>query len=593
MFDKEISTPSQEGDSEAAPNEEAADASLAPYLLGAAAFTLSACGGGGGGGGSSPSGGVLSPPAPLPPPPMTATGAARLLTQTSFGPTLSEINAATGRTILDWLELQFNTPSIDTHWGYVSRKGPPGCTTCDSEYINAFMESFWYQAIKGNDQLRQRLVFALTEIFVISTENSPIGGDPFAFAGYLDMLGKHVFGNFRDLLEGVAMSPAMGYYLSHIQNEKEDPSTGRIPDENFAREVMQLFTIGLWELNGDGSRKLDLLGKPVPTYGQADISGMAKVFTGFSWGGPDTDENRWYGWPINEVDSVRWDLPMQSYQSHASTSEKRIVGGVVIPAGTSGTQSLKIALDTLFNHPNVGPFIGSQLIKRLVTSNPSKAYVQRVTNAFNNNGSGVRGDMKAVFRAIYTDPETDAAVTAGSNSYGKLKEPVLCLAQWLRAFDAKAPKGLYAIWNLEDPVWSLGQNPLRAPSVFNWYRPEYTPPGAIAAAGLVAPEFQQAHETTVTAYVNFITGLVEWGVGWEDTRVSSAYTEELKLAPTPSALIDHLDRLLCFGTLTPETKTIILDALNSLDATETDYLMLRVICAVTLVMLSAEFRVQK
>jgi uncharacterized protein (DUF1800 family) len=279
------------------------------------------------------------------------------------------------------------------------RNGPPGCTVCDSAYINAVMESFWLQAVRGPDQLRQRTVFALSQIFVVSNVNSSIDSEVGAHASYLDMLARNAFGNFRTLLEEVATHPAMGHYLSHFRNEREDEASGRIPDENFAREVMQLFTIGLWELNQDGSRRRDPAGEFIPTYAQDDVSGLARVFTGWSWGGPDRSVARWHGW----VGGRNWQEQMGNYPDFHSPSEKRFLG-VTIPAGTSGEESLRIALDRLFNHPNVGPFIGRQMIQRFVTSNPSPAYIARVAAAFNDNGQGVRGDMRAVLRAVLLDP---------------------------------------------------------------------------------------------------------------------------------------------------------------------------------------------
>ncbi|MCH2222462.1 MAG: DUF1800 family protein, partial [Dechloromonas sp.] len=255
---------------------------------------------------------------------------------------------------------------------------------------------------------------------------APLDAAPLAAASFLDTLSQHAFGNFRDLLEAVTLHPAMGTYLSHLGNDKENTATGRMPDENYAREVMQLFTIGLWELNEDGTRRQQN-GQDIPTYGQPEVMGMAKVFTGWSWAGPDTNEGRWLGW-VNGVQTQPWDQPMQPYPQHHSTSEKRILRGVVIPAGTGPRESLEIALDTLFNHPNVGPFIGRQLIQRLVTSNPSPAYIARVARAFNNNGAGVRGDMKAVIRAVLLDPEARDAAKLADGNWGKLREPVVRVA---------------------------------------------------------------------------------------------------------------------------------------------------------------------
>jgi uncharacterized protein (DUF1800 family) len=473
---------------------------------------------------------------------------------------------------------------MDRHWDYVARKGPPGCNPCDSGYINAVMESFWHQAVKSPDQLRQRVVLALSEIFVVSAVNSSIETIAGAHASYLDMLSRNAFGNFRQLIEDVSRHPAMGVYLSHMGNEKEDPASGRLPDENYAREVMQLFTIGLWQLNEDGTRKKDANQRDIPTFGNADVMGLAKVFTGWNWGGPDASFERWKGWK-----GYTFDLPMQVYPDYHSSSEKRFLG-TSIPPGTPGTQSMKLAMDTLANHPNVGPFVALRLIQRLVTSNPSPAYVARVARTFNNNGSGVRGDMKAVVRAILLDSEARDPARVGDPTFGKLREPMVRFANWMRAFDARAQNGYYRIWNLEDPVKSLGQNPQRAPSVFNWFRPNYAPPGEILNRGLVAPEFQITHETTTTGYANFITYTVPRGHGWNADAILANYGAELALAGNPTALVDRLNLVLVAGRMSAPTRDSIVAAVTAVPATQATT---RVHVAVALTMLSPDYIVQK
>lgn len=511
--------------------------------------------------------------------------AARLLMQATYGPTMADIDSVVASGAESWVAQQFATPPMDTHWAYVmERKGPIGCTVCNAQYINATMESFWTQAVRGPDQLRQRTVLALSELFVVSTVNSAVSIQADAHASYLDMLSRNAFGNFRTLLEQVSTHPTMAHYLSHMRNQKEDPTTGRIPDENYAREVMQLFSIGLWQLNADGTRKTDGSGSPIPTYGQDDVMGLAKVFTGWSWNGPDKSFGRWSGWQ-----GFDWKNQLQNYPDFHSTSEKRFLGAVV-PAGASGEQSLKVAMDTLFNHPNVGPFIGSQLIKRFVTSNPSPAYVGRVAAAFNNNGGGTRGDMKAVLRAVLLDTEARSEAQLANPQWGKLKEPLVRFGNWMRAFNASASDGYYRIWNLEDPVSSIGQNPLRAPSVFNWFRPGYAPPGEILRRGLVAPEFQITHETTTTGYANFVTHTVERGHGWNSSAIKANYAPELALANNPAALMDRLNLLLTAGRMSASTRQTILDAVSALPPTNANA---RVHTAVALTMLSPDYIVQK
>jgi uncharacterized protein (DUF1800 family) len=522
--------------------------------------------------------------------------AARLLVQATFGPTIATIDEAHSKGAAQWVNEQLAMPLHNpSHWKYVViDKGPKG----DSRYINSTMESFWSQAVRGNDQLRQRMVFALTEIFVVSTVNSAVDIQEDAHASYLDMLSRNAFGNFRTLIEEVSLHPTMAVYLSSFKNEKEVPG-GRQPDENYAREVMQLFTIGLWQLNDDGSRKLDAAGKWIPTYTQNDIKGMARVFTGWSWGqdAPNPDYNQWYP-------PTRWDLLMDPYPDFHSTSEKAIINGVVIPPNTSARASMKIALDTLFNHPNVGPFIGSQLIKRFVTSNPSPGYVSRVTAAFNDNGSGARGDMKAVMRAVLLDDEARNNNRITDPYFGKLREPIVRYSHFMRAFNVKtyAPI-IYRIWNLEDPVSSIGQNPLRSPSVFNWFRPDYAPPGAILASGRRAPEFQITHETTVTGYTNFIVGKAERETerfrtefaqyGDVSEYLAADVSAELALADQPDALLDRLDLLLLSGQMQPWLRNTVKQAINNIPMTANRARDERVAAATAIIMASPQYLVQK
>jgi uncharacterized protein (DUF1800 family) len=320
--------------------------------------------------------------------------------------------------------------------------------------------------------------------------------------------------------------------------------------------------------------------------------GMAKVFTGWGWA---TDWNGWSG--------VTYSKQMINYAPYHSASQKGILRGVVIPAGTTAEQSLKIALDTLFNHPNVGPFIGSQLIKRFVTSNPSPAYVSRVTAAFNNNGQGMRGDMKAVIKAVLLDPEARDASKLSDPLWGKLREPMIRYANFMRAFDVKATSGYYKIWNLEDPVSSIGQNPLRAPSVFNWFTPTYAPTGELMNNGMVAPEFAITHETTVTGYANFIIVSAERQTNWWKDNVAknwgpvtdylgADYSAEMALASNPVALVDRLNLLLAAGRMSGATKQAIINAISTIPATQNSGFN-RVSSAVALTLVSPDFIVQK
>jgi uncharacterized protein (DUF1800 family) len=527
--------------------------------------------------------------------------AARFLTQATYGATPASIKKLNALGYSNWLQEQFLTPSLDSHWDYVARKGPAGCTVCDSIYINAAMESFWLQALQGQDQLRQRTVLALSELFVVSTVNSSVSIQPDAHAAYLDMLAKNAFGNFRDLLESVTRHPTMAHYLSHLRNQKEDPITGRTPDENFAREVMQLFTIGLWQLDEKGRRLKDAKGQDIPTYDLADVMGMARVMTGLSWGGPDDKDARWYGWT---GEPTAWNQPLQMYGKFHSQGEKNFLK-VSIPARNGiatkaqADDDLKVALDTLFNHANTPAFIGKQLIKRFVTSNPSDNYVGRVAQAFRNNGFGVRGDMKAILRAVLMDPEARDASRISDPTWGKLREPMVRYANFLRAFGVVSPTNKYRIWNLEDPINSLGQNPLRAPSVFNWFQPEYSPAGELGDAQLTAPEMQITHETTLTGYNNFLDMTIQrtterFRFGRVDAHVVD-YAPWIALAAQPDKLLDQLDTVLMNGQLSADTRKDVLQAVNSITRNYLDITRdeARVHMAIRLLMASPEYIVQK
>ncbi|MEZ5728948.1 MAG: DUF1800 domain-containing protein [Burkholderiaceae bacterium] len=482
--------------------------SSVPLAL-AIALVLTACGGGGGDDGLTPT----STQAPIAHPQTKAAGS-RFLAQASFGGTESEIGVMSAMGYERWLQMQFGTPA-SSHLAYfdaqLAKPDSDGRPRIDWVY-----NSFWEKALSAPDQLRQRVAYALSQIFVISAADSTVDDYPRGIAAYMDMLGRHAFGNFRDLLEDVARHPMMGLYLSHLRNQKEDPETGRVPDENFAREIMQLFSIGLYELDPDGSVRRDGNGKPLETYTNDDITGLAKVFTGFSWAGPDQSDARFRGSTKSPNRDVE---PMQGYPKYHSGSEKRFLG-VTIPAQSSADpdESLRIAIDTLFAHPNVGPFIGRQLIQRLVASNPSPAYVGRVSAAFNDNGLGVRGDMRAVIRAVLFDQEARDDNSA-SASAGKLREPVLRVAQWLRAFRPSRRRASITSGSPTMPVRASARHPCAHRRCSSTYRPGYIAPNTPSGdAGLVAPEMQITHETSVAGYLNTMRVAVDRGFGRDNPR---------------------------------------------------------------------------
>ena len=510
----------------------------------------------------------------------TPAEASRFLAQASYGSNPKDIKALTGRTANEWIEAQFLRPPFSLlnamrYWR--QRRGPEG--NKDVTELEDAHNAWWVSTIQ-QDQLRQRVAFALSQIFVVST-NGDVSHFPKGIASYYDMLARNAFGNFRQLLQDVTLHPMMGTYLTYIGNRKERfDSTGKptqAPDENYAREVMQLFTIGLEQLNLDGTPKKDAQGRPIPTYSNNDVIGLARVFTGWSWnGGRLTHECFFRAGYCAENTNERETRPMVAYDQYHSTLEKRFLG-TTIPEGQSRTTAdLKVALDTLFNHPNVGPFIGRQLIQRLVTSNPSPAYVRRVASAFNDNGQGVRGDMKAVIRAVLLDEEARGDNARKQPSFGRIREPVLRFTHLMRALEASSRTGYWGIGRTDVPG-NLNQTAMRAPSVFNFYRPGYSPAGTpVARAGLVAPEMQITQESSVAGYADyldrFVGGTSIYIVGLGDMiphpdgeRHSGGRAREIKFNLEPliakakdvDQLLDEINVLLLNGQMQSDTRAII------------------------------------
>lgn len=575
---------------------------------------LAGCGGGGGSG--SPAGAAdstaasaaaaaaaaaaaevaLGPPGE---PPATKAAAARFLTQGSFGPSASAIDGLMTGSYTRWVAQQLAKPAGTPHLDYFAARTAE-LDEGETPSENWVYESFWRTAVTADDQLRHRVAFALSQIFVISMADDTVNDHPRGVAGYLDMLGRNAFGNFRTLIEDVSLHPMMGLYLTHLRNQKGDLSVGRVPDENYAREVMQLFTIGLYELNLDGTVKLDARNEPIDTYRIDDVVGLARVFTGFSWAGPDSSNARFFGTiSISDRDI----LPMRGYPNFHETGPKTFLGATITESTPEA--SLKAALDRLFVHPNVGPFIGRQLIQRLVTSNPSPAYVARVATAFNDNGQGVRGDMKAVVRAILLDPEARDDTAAGAAGSGKVREPVLRVAAWLRAFDAKSTTGRFLVGVTDDPVGNIGQTPLRAPSVFNFFRPGYVPPNTtIAQAKLVSPEMQSTQETSVAGWLNTMRNVVPNGFGNNPPNdpkrdVQPDYADELAIADNAVALVDRVALLLTADRMSASVRQQIATAVASVNVAISNPTNLeaarrnRVHLAVFLAVASPDFIVQK
>jgi uncharacterized protein (DUF1800 family) len=542
---------------------------------------------------------ALISPAATPTALVSKAQASRFLTQATFGPSAEQIDRVVALGYAGWLDEQFNTPA-SLHVPAVGYFADP----ISPKFLGVYpiQSSFWKQAATAPDALRQRVMFALSEIFVISVNDLAVLEYPRGVAAYMDMLAGNAFGNYRQLIEGVALHPMMGIYLSHRGNRKEDPAVGRIPDENFAREVMQLFSIGVDELNADGTPKRDSAGRTIDTYGNDDVMGLAKVFTGWSWYATEpTDEYFFAEQPIplffSPYSHPERDLrPMRLYPQFHSSSAKRFLG-VNIPANTDGTTSVRIALDRLAAHPNMCPFIGRQLIQRLITSNPSKAYVARVSDACSNNGSGVRGDLKAMLRAILLDNEarTDSSPNEKrSPGTGKLREPILRVTAWMRAFNVQSRSGAWAYYFASDPVNSVGQAPLQSPSVFNFFRPGYVPPRSeTGAAGRVAPEMQIVGETTVASWINVAESFTSpFGAGFLFDLVPD-YTTEIALAGDPNALVERLNLLLGAGTMSAASKALIREAIVSVPENSFNWRDNRARLAVVMALASPDFIVQK
>jgi uncharacterized protein (DUF1800 family) len=539
---------------------------------------LAACGGGGGGGDAAtpaPPPPIAPPPAPVVERPADRAQALRFLTQATFGPTEADIDRLMAVGYAAWIDEQLALPQAGTshraHWEARDAE-IRAANASQSAGQDQVLETFWKQALTGQDQLRQRWTYALSQVFVISMADDAVGNNPRAVAAWLDMLGARGFGSYRALLESVSRHPMMGTYLSHLRNQKANPTTGRVPDENYAREVMQLFSIGLVSLNEDGSAVSGAGASD--TYTPADITGMAKVFTGWSWSCPEWPDNSCFfnGSANGNSDPDRSFNQMLGYPQYHSTEEKRFLGVTVAAQTQSNPQaSLDVALDTLANHGNVGPFLGRQLIQRMVTSNPSPTYVRDVARVWANNGSGVRGDLKAVLKAILMHPEARTV----SDTSGKVREPVLRLSAYLRAWGHTSDTGWYRVGNTDNPGTALGQTPMRSPSVFNFYRPGYVAPGtASAQRGLVAPELQIAHETTAAGYVNYMRDNVASGVGASNTMtvngvvrnrrdLQADHTADLALADNPGALADRVLGKLTWGD-TSELRTAIVNAVGQI-----------------------------
>ncbi|MBL9189056.1 MAG: DUF1800 family protein [Opitutaceae bacterium] len=547
--------------------------------------------------------------APAAPPAAPLTGisaneAARFLTQATFGPTKAEIDALTGGSIDAWVTQQLALPFTSHRTATTTDRTTFGGSSSFTNW-NAIhppnRQSAWFKTVlTAPDQLRQRVAYALSQILVISDIALADDNRTEPVAHYYDQLGAGAFGNFRTLLETVTLSPMMGEYLSSVRNSKatfdNTGATITTPDENYAREIMQLFTIGLVRLQPDGTLQLGADGLPIPTYDQTTITELAKVFTGWSYFNTNTSNNNFRSGGSNYYN------PMSLFPGFHDDTVKNIapVSPTPIPAGQGGMADLRMALDALFNHPNTAPFISKLLIQRLVTSNPSPGYVYRVAQKFENNGSGTRGDLAAVVRAILTDYEARSPAVASNVSFGKLKEPLLRLTALMRGLGATSQSGRYlgrrhhvngtvitsatprpatageiGTYSTSIDIFGvrgqIAQAALRSSTVFNFYHADYVLPGPLAAAGLVAPEFEITDDNYAISLPNYLRTFVNStlnGVAANSQPyvITLNTTYEQTLVGNPTALLNHLSLLFAAGNLSDAARARMVTALNALPA---------------------------
>lgn len=501
---------------------------------------------------------------------VTRAQAARLLQQATFGPTLRELDRVQQLGIAAWIDDQMTNAPATLHRPYIEKiyadfTGP----RTDLTYLYSEMDDFIFgnncttpfarAALGGLDQLRQRVAFALSQICVISRRDPNLENKPLAVADYYDIFVRNAFGNYSDVLREVTLHPVMGRYLSHIGNQKARPEINQYPDENYAREVQQLFTIGLWELNPDGTRQLDAFGQPIPTYGNAEITEFARVFTGLWFGGQSWGNNGW-----SDDDSS---VQMQLWAEKHDFGAKTLLKGTTIPARAAtvenGMRDIDDALRNLFEHPNTGPFVGKQLIQFLVTSNPSSNYVARIAAKFVNDGSGKRGNLAAVIKAILLDEEArDARWFLGAPEFGRLKEPVHRAMAISRAGNIGRYTNLLW-WTWGDFNSAAFQEPTYSPSVFNFFRPGYQPPGLLTQLGLVGPAFQITDSYSSISFPNKLWEMTEDGLAYYGTySFPPDYADLLPVSGDAGQLVDQVNLLFCGGSMSAATRDNLVNAVN-------------------------------
>jgi len=531
--------------------------------------------------------------------------AAQFLSHSTFGPTRQQIDDLAARmdelgaesAMAEWIDNQFMALPTSHHTTATSMVETQGLDPLNPNLGSkaAYKESAWWHiAVTSQDQLRQRVAWALAQIFVINERGDGFGdggpdgsGKPtyLGVADYYDLMVEHAFGNYRDLLEDVTYHPVMGIFLSHLKNPKANPEKNTFPDENYAREVLQLFSVGIYQLNQRGKYKTDKNGNLVEIYDNETIKAFARVFTGLSWGGDNS--NFYCGNSCRNLHD-----PMTMFDSYHDTEDKILLGGQVISGGQSGNADIDAALDNIFNHANVAPFISRLLIQRLVKSNPSSGYISRVASVFNNDGNGNRGNLAAVVKAILLDKEANNQVNftrlrrpfgllaeAAGTEHSRLKEPVLRYTAFLRAFDPTSDfyTGYMMIPNQYN---DMNQAPYESPSVFNFYQSDYQPNGDILTykpskkipnGSIYAPEFQLMTAVSANRFANQLRydigdAKADFGFAGSSADIVLNFASEIELAESPDALLEHLDLVLCSGAMAQSSR----DMVSNIIATETD-----------------------
>jgi len=517
--------------------------------------------------------------------------AIRFLTQATMGPRRAEAPPLRTLGYNSWIDQQIALPPTLT-WTLM-QQGFPGCAGQQNCGRNERMDVWYWAALGGQDQLRQRMAWSLSQIFVTSDFGGPLEIDGDVLTRYNDLLIRGAFKPFRELLQDVTLAPQMAHYLTMFKNQRPDVIQNIRPDENFAREIMQLFSIGLWELNANGSFRLDGGGNRIPTYNQNDIRNLARVFTGWNWAG----STQWDWGPQD------WTRPIEIYRDSPANSPDDAFGsfhdfqpktylGLSVPGNLTGEEDLRRALDRLASHPNTAPFISRQLIQRMVTSNPTPGYISRVVERWNASG----GNLGEVARAILTDVEARNGHLdpATRNIFGRLREPMLRETALMRGFRGRAPGNRpFSDWNPESDYF---QAPFRSPTVFYFYRPDYSPPGPVASANYFAPEFQITTESWIASTTSRIHSQAHGGgrVGNSNPTdyVVYDFNEEAAFRNDPTALVEHLNVKLLGGQMSDAMRALLVAHAGNVPSNIDDGYR-RVRSTMALILSSTDFAIQR